>query len=265
MPLRATDLHAAARRALDRPLAELGFRRTPKTSTASWLRDEGDRWLILWFQPSRWNGPGSAGFKFTVELRLVDRPVLYAAGPLARLPTLLEAEDGERLRQMENRVIARLQAPDAAFLRSLPEAVRTAVLEDWRPRIQPYRSDEDVWFRLYDQDDLAATLGFIARVLPGALDRFVAAQAVPGEGPVVAPGSPDWDRLVAEFDDGPGARIRQAVQASTGDGDALDEALALWQEAFAEWLSPRGLRLGARSPDVLASALGLERTDAPPG
>ncbi len=81
MTLTAAELHAAARGSLDSPLAGLGFRRVAKTRTASWVRAEGDRWLVLWFQPHRWNGAQSAGFRFTVELRLAREPVLYAAGP----------------------------------------------------------------------------------------------------------------------------------------------------------------------------------------
>ncbi len=54
--LKAAELHAAARRSLDGPLARLGFRRGARTRMASWIRAEGDRWLMLWFQPHRWNG-----------------------------------------------------------------------------------------------------------------------------------------------------------------------------------------------------------------
>jgi hypothetical protein len=173
MPVKAAELHAAARRVLDGLLAEIGFRRASKTGTASWLRTEGGRWLLVRFQPSRWNGAHSAGFKFTVELRLADRPVLYAAGPLARLPALLSEEDREQLRQMENRVIARLPPPDAASIGSLPASMRSALLADWRPRLRPYRSDEDIRFRQGDRADLDVLMAFIARVLPAAIHRFI--------------------------------------------------------------------------------------------
>jgi hypothetical protein len=177
MALTAAELHAAARRSLDGPMTGLGFRRVAKTTTASWVRAAGDRWLLLWFQPHRWNGATSAGFRFTVELRLASRPVLYSAGPFARLPQLLAAEDREALRQMENRTLARLPPPDLARGRALRESVRTTLLTDWEPRLQPYRNDEDVWFRIADRPDLEALLAFIARVLPAAIDRFVAEHA----------------------------------------------------------------------------------------
>jgi len=178
--LTAGELHASARSRLDGPMAGLGFRRVAKTRTASWIRAEGDRWLFLWFQPHRWNGAQSAGFRFTIELRLGDRPVLFSASPRARLPTLLSADDRETLRQMENRTLARVPPPDGAYLRALPESMRPTLLADWKPRLEPYRRDEDVWFRSADRSDLEALLMFIARVLPGAIDRFAAEHSSDG-------------------------------------------------------------------------------------
>jgi hypothetical protein len=175
VPLEAREVHAAARTALDAPLAALGFRRMPRTATAAWLRPEGDRWLLLWFQPDRWNGPQSAGFKFTVEIRLADRAVLYANGRRARLPALLAGEDREQLRRLENRAIAKVPGPDRAHLRSLPDALRDALLADRKPRLEPYRDGQDVWFRHQDRADLEALLAFIERTLPAAIDRFMAA------------------------------------------------------------------------------------------
>jgi hypothetical protein len=173
MPIKAAELHALARKILGARMEELAFRRVPRTTVAAWMRPEGDRWLMLWFQPDRWNGPDSAGFKFTSELRLADRDVLYAAGPRARLPALMPEAEREHLRQMENRAIAKLPPPDRAALRALPEAVRQSLLADRAPRLQPYRAGEDVWFRCADHDDLRATLELIARVLPPAIDLFL--------------------------------------------------------------------------------------------
>jgi hypothetical protein len=180
MTIKAAELHALARRIIGASLDELGFRRIPKTSVAAWLRPAGDRWVLLWFQPDRWNGPDSAGFKFTAELRLSDRPVLYAAGQRARLPALLTETEREQLRRMENRAIAKLPPPDRSALRALPEELRQSLLADRKPRLQPYRTGEDIWFRCTDGDDLRETLEFIARVLPPAVSRFLETR---GEGP----------------------------------------------------------------------------------
>ena len=108
-------------------------------------------------------------------LRLTGRPVLYAAGPFARLPTLLSSEDREALRQMENRTLARVPPPDRAYWLAFPESVRSTLLADWKPRLEPYRGVERGHLvqagRL--NFDLEGLLAFIARVLPGAIDRFV--------------------------------------------------------------------------------------------
>jgi hypothetical protein len=218
---------------------------------------EGGRWLFLWFQPHRWNGTHSAGFRFTVELRLADRPILHSAGPFARLPTLLSEADRETLRQMENRTLARVPLPDPTYLRTLPESMRPTMLADWKPRLQPYPSDEDVWFRLADRSDLESVLAFIARVLPGSIDRFAAKHADPPPSAALKPGTPAWDRLVVEFHDGPGARIWAEVQGSSGYPDALDEAVALWREVFEEWLAGMGHALAPTSMDELERALLL--------
>jgi hypothetical protein len=257
MTLTAAELHAAARSSLDGPLAGLGFRRVAKTRTASWIRAQGGRWLFLWFQPHRWNGAQSAGFRFTVELRLANRPVLYSAGPARRLPQLLSGEDREALRQMENRTLARVPPPEASYWRALPESVRPTLLADWKPRLQPYRSEEDVWFRLADRSDLEPVLAFIAKVLPGAIDRFADAHADPPPGATLVPGTAAWDQLVATFNEGPGARIWAEVQESSVYPDALDEAVALWREVFEEWLADGGHALAPTSVDELQRALRL--------
>jgi hypothetical protein len=255
VPVKAAELYAAAHRALDEPLAELGFRRLAKASPAGWLRSEGDRWLMLWFQPSRWNGPTSAGYAFTVELRLADRAVLYAPGPLARLPRLLSPADRERLRRMENGVIARLPPPNMALFGSLPAEVRATMLAGWQPRRAPYAPDEEVWFRQQDRADVDELLAFIAEVLPGAIERFAARLAEPAGGTILRAGTPAWDRLTAQFNSGPGARAWRAVVESRVDLDALDEALSLWRELFGEWLAAQGLELAQLSPDEIVAAL----------
>ncbi len=257
MTLTAAELHAAARTSLGGQVAGLGFRRVAKTRMASWVREEGDRWFFLWFQPHRWNGVQSAGFRFTVELRLSREPVLYSAGPAARLPELLSGEDRETLRKMENRTLARVPPPDASYWSALPESVRPTLLADWKPRLQPYRSDEDVWFRVADRPDLEAALAFIARVLPEAIARFVAERRDSLRGAALKPGTPAWDRFVIEFHEGPGARLWAEVQASSAYPDALDEAVALWREVFEEWLAGRGRALAPAPMDEVQRALGL--------
>ncbi len=135
--------------------------------------------------------------------------------------------------------------------------MRPTLLADWKPRLQPYRNDEDVWFRIADRPDLEALLAFIARVLPEAIDRFLAKHRDSPLGAALVPGTAAWGRLVATFNDGPGARIWAEVQESSDHADALDEAVALWGEVFGEWLADEGHALAPTSMDELQRALHL--------
>jgi hypothetical protein len=173
MPVKSAELHRLARQELGPVLQALRFTRTPKTTSASWVRPEGDRWIVMWLQPSRSNDANSAGFRFTVEFRLTHEPVIGAAGPMARLARLLTDSEREELRHLENRAIAKLMPPDRAFAKLLPADMREHWLGGWKPRLTPYSPDEDVWFRHGDEDDVRALMSFFRQVLPGAVSRFV--------------------------------------------------------------------------------------------
>lgn len=140
--LNAAELHRLARRELGPTLAGLGFVRTRSSTTASWARPEGDRWLVLWLQP--WRSTGSAGSassgEFTIELRLSSRPETGGDGRRRRLAVLLAEPELEELRR-RGRTVA--HGPD------------------------------DLWFRQRDEADASALLTFLARTLPSAIDRFL--------------------------------------------------------------------------------------------
>jgi len=178
MPLSSTELHRLARSELGPLLAPLGFRRSPGTSMASWARPADDRWVVLWVQPWRGTDAYAAGARFTVELRLSDAPAPGGGGLRRRLTLLLTDAEREEMRRLQNRVIAKLPPPDAATAQLLPPAAREHWLREWKPRLAPYGRDEDVWFRHGVEDDVRAWLAFFARVLPGAIDRFVESSLV---------------------------------------------------------------------------------------
>lgn len=75
-PLKSAELHRLARQELGPQLTALGFKRTPKTSAASWARPEGGRWLVMWLQPSQRNDAYSPGFRFTIDFALSTNPVI---------------------------------------------------------------------------------------------------------------------------------------------------------------------------------------------
>jgi hypothetical protein len=140
LPLRSAELHRAARQELGPTLARLGFKRAA-SSTASWVRPDGDRWLVVWLQPFRSLGSPVSG-EFTIELRRSSRPETGGDGPRRRLPTLLTVPQREEL------LAAR--------------------------RIVAHGAD-DVWFRQASEEDARALLAFLAEALPAAVDRFRAA------------------------------------------------------------------------------------------
>jgi len=172
-PLKAAELHRLAREELGPTLAGIGFRRTPRATAASWLRAEGDRWLILWFQPSQTNYVGQPGFKFTVEFELAVEPTYGGNGRRARLAALLTDAERERLRALENRVIASLPPPDPHIARRLDKRTRESWLRGWRFIDKPYGPHDDVWFRQAGEADARELLALIRVALPGAIDRFL--------------------------------------------------------------------------------------------
>jgi hypothetical protein len=171
-PLKAAEFHRLARQELSPTLDALGFKRIPKTSVASWARPEGNRWLVMWLQPSQSNDPFGPGFKFTVELALSSRPEAGLEGYRERLPTLLTHAQREDLRHLENRAISKLPPPDREYA-ILLGPLREWWLAGWKPRLTPYEDAEDIWFRHGDEADLLSLMAFFALALPAAIDRFL--------------------------------------------------------------------------------------------
>lgn len=172
MALKAPELHKVARSTLGPVLEPLGFRRLPKTSVAAWLRKQDDQWLMLHVQPSSY-GSAADGSQFTIELLLTRQPVLYASGPSVRLPELMTDEQRERLRRLENRVIAKLPPPDPAVLAVLGPDSGERYLSTRKPRFEPYPRGNDIWFRYLDADDAIGHLELCREALPDAIAAFL--------------------------------------------------------------------------------------------
>jgi hypothetical protein len=139
-PLRSAELHRVAREVLGPSLRGLGFMRAA-SATASWARPDGDRWLVLWVQPSRSAGAVKDRFEFTIEIRRSSTPEIGGDGPRSRLAALLTPAQRDEL-------LARRQA--AAH------------------------GPDDIWFCQSGAADARALLADLAAHLPGAIDRFLA-------------------------------------------------------------------------------------------
>jgi hypothetical protein len=181
MPQKANELHKLLRLELGPALTRLGFERMAKTAVAAWVRPEGKRWLLLWFQPSQWNTENSPGFTFTVEMRLASVPSLRAWGYHRRLTALMSPGERDELLRLENGVVSKLPAPDPDFVRMFPDQDRAKYLARFAPRTEPYQPGEDVWFRHWDEADLKQLMAFIGRVLPEAIDNFLSSAAAADE------------------------------------------------------------------------------------
>jgi hypothetical protein len=172
-PLKAAAFHGLVRQELDPLMRSLGFARTPGASMASWARPEGDEWLLFWFQPSMSNYAYSAGFKFVVEFQLGPEAQPGGRGHRLRLGEVLTDAEREQVRQMENRVIAKLPPPDRGFAASLDGRTREWSLGQWQPVGKPYGPGDDIWFRHGDEADVLEFLAFFGAVLPDVVTRFL--------------------------------------------------------------------------------------------
>jgi hypothetical protein len=183
MPLNARAFHRLLRNDLDSWFAMLGFAHAPKTTSASWIKAIGTDWLVIWCQPSQWNDRYSAGYSFTVEFRLTRTPAIGAWGPRSRLPKLLNEAEKRDLLRLENTVVRKLPPPDTSVATMLSDEKRLSWLAQWRPRAEPYRGDEDVWLRYWDEADVENIAVFLQRVLPSAIARFLDQHTLPPTGP----------------------------------------------------------------------------------
>jgi hypothetical protein len=179
VPPKSKEFQQLVREILSPSLAALGFTRPRDVGFGGWRRPEGPGWLIVWTQLSRGNyGDASEGYKFIVELQLGAATHAGSGDPRARLYELLTDDQRADVLRVHNEVIVKTR-PDPAMLGLLkPAWVRADYLASFQRRSTPFPSMDDVWFRYTDVDDVRRWLGFIASVLPEAIDRFVASVEV---------------------------------------------------------------------------------------
>ena len=175
MPPTSKEFQRLVREIVAPALAAVGFSRPRGVGLGGWVRAEGNSWSVVWVQLSRANyGDTPEGYLFTVEVQLGEEPIAGSARSRARLYGLLtDAERDEHL-QIHN-VVAGKARPRPAMLGDPTTGDMDWYLSAFRPRTEPFDQILDVWFRYTDEEDARRWLDFVARVLPGAVDRFVAA------------------------------------------------------------------------------------------
>jgi hypothetical protein len=181
LPPTSKEFQRLVREILAPALAGAGFSRPQSVGLGGWARDEGGSWSVAWVQLSRSNyGNTPEGYLFTVEVQLGDEPVAGTGRSRARLYGLLtDAERAEHL-AIHNAVAVKAR-PRPAMLGEPTTGDMDWYLSDFRPRSAPFEPFLDVWFRYTDEEDARRWLAFVARVLPGAIDRFVVGARTAGE------------------------------------------------------------------------------------
>jgi hypothetical protein len=175
MPPTSKEFQRLVREIVGPALSRAGFTRPPRVGLGGWLRREGASWSVVWVQLSRSNyGDTPEGYLFTVEVQLGDEPVAGSAPSRARLYGLLTDAEREEHLTIHNDV-ARKARPRPGMVGDPTTGDMDWYLSAFRPRTAPFDPILDVWFRYTDVEDARRWLDFVARVLPGATDRFVAA------------------------------------------------------------------------------------------
>jgi hypothetical protein len=175
--VKAGELHRMARQRLKLFFKYHGFKRTPETANASWYKHVGDEYVIVTFQPSPAHDPwGYTGSKFVVNFERSQQP-FWGTAPghgayRNRLANLLDNDQRERLRQIQNSTMAEIGPPPPEHLERLPEELRAYELKQIEPAREPYGAHEDVWLRQNGPEHVSRWMDFIEDVLPAAMSRF---------------------------------------------------------------------------------------------
>jgi hypothetical protein len=202
-------LFTIAREELGPILLPLGLNPT-RNARGVWAGTLNALHVQLRLQASKWNDPNPDDPNaFTVELHLASNEPLASA----RLFGLLSTEELEEHRKIQNQVIARMPL-DETELDSLPPEWQADRLLRVAPRLAPYPPNPgpDVWFNYLDATDIHRWMQFIGRVLPGAINRLVAAL------PRSDPEAIQLDRIRA-------VEMGSPLRADDADVRAADEAM----------------------------------------
>ena len=141
-----------------------------------WYKQVGDRYVVFWLQCSQDGWDTYAGSKFVVEFQFSPSATIGAAGVgcvRERLPHFLSEAELNRARELQNRVIAKLQRPPSDyFVLQMETRVVNWYLEKFEPVHQPYKSTDDIWFRYHDESDVRQWAEFVLNLLPNTIAKL---------------------------------------------------------------------------------------------
>jgi hypothetical protein len=169
--MNSVEVYRTLRVHLAPELKAAGFKRG--NSMLSWVRRHGDRHLVVWCQVSQDAWDDYAGSKFIVEFQLSDAPTVGARHiRRQRLPKMLDGIGREKIRAIQNGVIASLRNPPANHPAwYVSEEVSGGYAEKFREIDYPYSDRDDIWFRYICDGDLATWADFITHNLPTCLKQ----------------------------------------------------------------------------------------------
>lgn len=167
--VKSADVYRTARLVLAPWFKSNGFKRGTSGMLA-WYRPQGDRYLTVWLQVSQWGWSQYDGSQFTMEFQSSADPGPGGGGRRRRFGSLLTVEQRERLRSMQNEIIAGLVQPTEDVV---PWANEPGYAETFLPMTEPYGEHHDIWLRYMTPDDVWSWANFLLEALPDMMDRFL--------------------------------------------------------------------------------------------
>lgn len=162
-------LYALLKTELDLSLRQLGFVRI-NTSPLTYSYVDTVEELNLWFEAEETPWDPLWGSAFTMELERVPHEIerRYRRETRAKFSALLDRDDLEELRAINNQVIAALPGTvrDAAVYLVDGASGQDVVFAGVRAQRTPYGLGWNVWMRYLDSDHIGAWANFLRPRLP---------------------------------------------------------------------------------------------------
>lgn len=176
--MKSTEVYKIARPVIAPWCKQNGFKRTAG-GMLGWVKPVGkDDSLVFWLQCSQSGWDAYAGSSFCVEFQRSASSEIGGGsrfkGDLRELlPYFLTVDELEEVRQMQNRVISKLERPPANhFAYQLPENTLKWYLGKFNAVETAYTNGHDVWFRYHDVEDVILWAEFVAKRLPRIISRM---------------------------------------------------------------------------------------------
>lgn len=148
------------------------FKRT-KGGLLGWYRSQADGYLVFWFQCSRDGWDAFAGSKFVLEFEFSQEPQPGVGTRRERFSRLLDASQRERMRMIQNEIIAKLPAPPGNHPALKVDSLAQYYRNMFAQVLTPYSERQDVWLRYQSEGDVHRWADFLLPEMPTLLSRFL--------------------------------------------------------------------------------------------